>query len=666
MTATENSFAAGVVLYERADYAAAASCFARLADRDPRNPDVVRLHGLSLLRAGHPAEALPRLARAVNLAPENPLAHLHHGVGLLEIGRYARAAARLRRAVTLDPASPAGWINFSSALLAVGQAPAARAAARRALSLSPDLPDALHALARGHAAAGDMQAARAGFETLLARQPARLEAWIDLGEILFRTGNMRLGREAMHRALALNPQDSRAAANMAALSVVTGDIEAGLSSLKDIVAADPLCAPARLNLANALLLEREAGAALAALSGQAPPGREGRHWLAHRALALMLVGRPDAARDALDAIAQPYGDAAILVASRRMHLARLTGDWPSCEYFAAQLETFIADEAAFLFEHRVMAAFDLARMRGEQGQREAAFALWQLGHRLMRRVQPFSRENFTAFVNASIGMFARVAPHPEQSAGAENPVFIVGLPRSGTTLTEHVLAAHAQVHGAGERKAVHELITALAGPPLQARSVRTLAALSAAALDAARRGFLAALAAEAPGARYVIDKMPANALHLGFLAGLLPDAKFILTRRDLRDTGLSIFQHRFFGYHPYAHDLGDLGFYMREHERLITHWRHVLAGRLIEVALDDWVSDFPGTLARLERFLGLPHDPACESFHQSRRHVRTASAAQVRQPINASGIGRWRAYRENLAPMIAALEDTQAATPPNF
>jgi tetratricopeptide (TPR) repeat protein len=655
--ASADFLSSGLAHYQRADFVAAAEIFASMLHVGPDDEDALRLRGLSLLRAGLHADALQCLARAVAVAPQSALAHLHHGVALLELGCCVRAAARLRRAVTLDPASPAGWINFSSALLAIGQNEAARAAARRALALSPGDPDALHALARGHAALGDLEPARLTFVTLLQRDPNRLDAWIDLGLVHARAGNLRWAREAMQRAVDLNPRDGRAAANLAAFGLVTGGVTESLQALRDILARDPGCVPAQLNLANALLLEREPQEALEVLAGPPPPEREGRHWLAHRALALMLTGQARAAAAALDAIQPPYGDAGILVINRRMHLAQLTGDAAAREDFAAQLAALVEDDAASLFEHRVVAAFDLARLRLHLGDRAAAFGHWRDGHRLMQRAQPFSRDQVLDFFQASVEVFDAAGLHRLSSGAADPaPVFIIGLPRSGTTLTEQVLAAHAEIHGAGERKAIHELISRLTGSPLHASSVVKLGALDAAAMTREAAAYLAELHEEAPAARYVVDKMPGNAVHLGFIAALLPGAKFILTRRDLRDTGLSIFEHRFFGYHPYAHDLADLGFYMRAHDGLMAHWRGLLGDRLVEVALSDWVEDFAGTLRRLEAFLHVPHDPACFAFHESRRRVRTASAAQVRQPINRRGIDRWQAFAAQLGPMIAELE----------
>ena len=134
----------------------------------------------------------------------------------------------------------------------------------------------------------------------------------------------------------------------------------------------------------------------------------------------------------------------------------------------------------------------------------------------------------------------------------------------------------------------------------------------------------------------------------------------ILCRRDPRDIGLSIYQLRFFGYHPYAHDLGDLGWYLGQHARLMAHWCEVLPIPLLEVSLSDWVEDFRATLDRVLTFLGLPYDAACERFHAQQRLVRTASAQQVRRPVNARGIGRWRRYAAELPPLLAELDAVAA------
>jgi Sulfotransferase family len=138
---------------------------------------------------------------------------------------------------------------------------------------------------------------------------------------------------------------------------------------------------------------------------------------------------------------------------------------------------------------------------------------------------------------------------------------------------------------------------------------------------------------------------------------MLPGARIIHCARDPRDIGLSIFTFRFFGYHPYAHDLSDLGWYIGEHERLMRHWREALPNPMLTVQLKDWVEDFSGTLRRVLEFLGLPYDAACERFYEREGRVRTVSRSQVRQPVNARGLGRWRPYENHLQPLITALAE---------
>jgi tetratricopeptide (TPR) repeat protein len=654
----EPDLAAAIALYEAGDYAAAADCFAALLRAAPEDPTLLRLTGLALTRSGRAGEALKLLARARRLEFSNSLAHLHYGIALLRHGQAARAAALFRRATMLAPNDPAGWINFSAALVALDRPQAARAAARRALVCAREDADAHYALGVAEAAAGHPAGARSAFLAAAHARPDFADAWVNFGVACYRMGDVATMMVAMQRALQAAPGHAAAEANLAAFQLLRGETDAALDRLRGLLARDPGCVPARLNLANAMLIDGDARAALDLLSTQPPAGRDGAHWRAHRALALLLCHRPDAARAELDAIGDPH-DAEILILWRRVHLAVHDGDEACADSLAGRMAVLADDPAAALPEHRIISHFELARYHDRRDRIGQAFAHWHRGHRLLAGFQPFSRAVHAGFVDATVAAFDRQRLH--QGARADNndpaPVFIVGMPRSGTTLMEQILAAHRMVHGAGERAAVHRLVSRLAPRPEAADGVRALAALDGALLTREAAAFLAELHGLAPEARFVLDKMPVNARYLGFIAVLLPGARFIHCRRDPVDIGLSIYQHRFFGYHPYAHDLADLGWTIGQHERLMAHWRALLPHRLLDVELGDWVEDFSGTLARVLAFLELPYDGACARFFEQDRLVRTASAAQVRRPINGQGIGRWRRYAGELTPLIQALAE---------
>jgi tetratricopeptide (TPR) repeat protein len=653
---TPADLSAGIAAYQNAEFLAAAGLFDAALEHDPDNPAALRLRGLALVRAGRVSEALPSLARSRRLAFNEPLSHLHYGIGLREAGQHARAAAVFRRATMLAPREPACWVNFSSALLAVGRTKAARAAARRAVALAPRLADTYYALGMAEVAADNVTGARAAFLGATRLRPAFADAWVNLGLACYRLGNVPSAIRAMHGALRAVPGHGAATANLAAFQLFRGDSATSQRLLRELVARDPACVAGRINLANTRLLDDEPDEALALLEGPPPLGRDGAHWRAYRCLALLTIGLIEEGRAELDAIEHPY-DAELLILWRRVLLAAHDGDAAGAEALAERLEALAADESSGFAESRIIAYFELARYHDARARPDRAFALWRAGRRLAALLQPFSRVAHADFVSASMSAFTRERPRDGARAGDIDPapVFVVGMPRSGTTLTEHILAAHPMVHGAGERGALNQMARELAGPYEDANWVHRLAAVGASNLAEAADRYLAELHALAPDARRVVDKMPGNARLLGFAGALLPGARIIHCRRDPRDIALSIFQIRFFGMHPYAHDLADLGWYIAEHEKLMAHWREALPGRILEVSLTDWVDDFPVTLRRVLAFLDLPYDAACETFHTQDRKVRTASAQQVRQPINARGIGRWRRYASHLAPAIAEL-----------
>jgi Flp pilus assembly protein TadD len=557
-----------------------------------------------------------------------------------------------------------GALRAASLALQNGDARTGLAAARDACLAEPNRAETHYVFGQAWVAAGRPERAEQAFALAVKLRPGFADAWVNLGLARYAQGAVEAAKQAMHRALQATPGHPAATTNLAALLRLTGGYEQAERLLREALARDPTDAGARLNLAAEALQEERAAEALALLNAAAPPRDDppaARHWHMQRAQALLALGRGDKARTAL-AEFDALGPAPPEIRPLRLWLdvvLALAEQRRADSIAAAEAcEAAIPDMGPnAVLEHRIMAHYDLAKFWSSIGEDARAFALWRGGHAVLRLIQPFSRTEARAYDDAALATFTRSRYAEGARAGNADPapVFIVGMPRSGTTLAEQILGAHAQVHAVGERAALARLVWRLGGGETP-EAVARIAALDRGGLDAAAGAYLADLHALAPGAARVVDKMPGNWRHAWLIALLFPAARIIHCVRDPRDIGYSIFTFRFHGAHGYAHDLADLGWTIGEQHRLMAHWRATLPTPILTLRLNDWIEDFDATLARVLGFLDLPQDPACARFHEADAPVRTVSRTQVRQPVNARGLGRWRRSAADLAPLIAELE----------
>jgi tetratricopeptide (TPR) repeat protein len=308
---------------------------------------------------------------------------------------------------------------------------------------------------------------------------------------------------------------------------------------------------------------------------------------------------------------------------------------------------------------RIAAGFALGSLLDRLGEYDAAFRYIAAANRLAagerkEAGKAFDRDALRQQVDTLIdafpaGIFADIK---DWGVRSELPVFIVGMPRSGTTLAEQIVASHPLAAGAGERKEIGHISKNLAiatypSPMLWDRG----------AVRSEAETHLAFLRRFGSEALRIVDKMPDNIFNLGLIAVLFPRARVVIARRDPRDVCLSCHFQSFSAGLGWSNDLADCAFRVRETERLIRHWRAVLPLPMFEVQYERLVADLEGESRRLIEFLGLDWDPACLEFHKTERAIVTASLWQVRQPLYTRSVERWRHYHESLQPLVEALGD---------
>jgi tetratricopeptide (TPR) repeat protein len=453
-----------------------------------------------------------------------------------------------------------------------------------------------------------------GFLEALARRPADPDIHANLGHLLLTTGCVTEALAVYETALRIAPGSARAHFNYAAALRAAHRDEEAIGLYRAAIALQPDHLEARNNLANALAA----------------------------------LGRLDEAAAILrDAIALAPRQPRLFY--NLVHLALLeTGD-PAL----ASLEAMAAAPAAFGEADRIHLHFALGKLYADLGRQAHAIDHLRRGNALRRQRIVYDEQATLALFDRIETVFTPALIQAGRYAGPPSslPIFVVGMPRSGTSLIEQILASHPEVSGAGELRAIADAVAGLAvrdRPDLAYPEILP-ALVEADGLRDLAEDYLALLRGLAPSAHRIVDKMPGNFLYLGLIHLALPGARILHIRRDPVDTCLSCFMTLFAHGQDYSYDLAELGRYWRAYERVMAHWHRVLpAGTILDVGYEAVVSDFDGEIRRVLAFCGLEWDEACRDFHQTPRPVRTASAAQVRRPLYRKPKGQWRAYGELL------------------
>jgi tetratricopeptide (TPR) repeat protein len=673
----EAHYLRGQMLEDQGLLERAAESFARAIALDPKFADAHNDLGQVLLRLGRTDAAIASCRRALALRPRFAAALGNLANAERARGELAAAIAGYRRVIALEPGLAEAHRNLGSALLEAGEREAAIHSLQTAVALRPEFAAAVAQLAGALNAVGRGAEAIPHYDRLLARDP-RDKILDEYAALLAGLGHFEASASRYRDLLSRMPGSGRLHANLGHVLHCLGDFRAAVEHCRRAIELEPRLPEAHLHLGNSLLVLNalhEADGAYRAGLEVAPDhaALHTAHAMVERALGRLadaqasarraLALRPDAADTLalLGSLAIDHGRFDEAEELLRKALA-VDPELPEALASLAALRKMSAADGAWrdaaervlarglAVAHAINLHHALGKYYDDVDERAAAFEHHRMGNELARRSRlRYDRAEMTQRVTRTLAAFDPDALTALGRGGiaSELPVFVVGMPRSGTSLTEQILASHPQVHGAGEL--LYWIFAAdaeRAAPPEQRAA--TIAALG--------RAYLQGLATQAPDASRVVDKLPVNFRHIGLIHAALPGARFIHLERSSLDTCLSIYFQGFSAAHPYATDFGDLAHYYHEYRRLMAHWRAVLPpGRLLEVRYEDLVDDPEGWSRRMLAHLGLPWDPRCLEFHRTDRPVLTASNWQVRQPISKASVERWRRYEQFIGPLREAL-----------
>ncbi len=635
------------------DPALAAEQASEILDTVGDHPMALLLLGASHTARGNPERALEILGPLAAAQPQWAKAHMECGLALACLGSVEEAIVALRHAVSLKLDLPGAWLALADELAKCGDSDAADAAYAshiRHSTRDPGLLAAATALCEGripeaeillrahlYQAPTDVAAIR-----MLAEVAARLGRDEDAEVLLDRCLELAPGFHAarQNHAMVLNRcnRHAEALAQIEKLLTIEAD-NPGYRNLKAVI----LCrigdyAPA-IEIYDALLAEHP---------------RHAKIWMSY-GHALKTAGRQD---DAIAAYRKSielnpeFGDAYWSLANLK------TFRFSDAELQAMRVQLARDDLDA---EHRQHFEFAIGKALEDAGEFEESFQHYRRGNALRRQQVPYSADDTSVRVERAKQIYTRelFARHTGSGSSAADPIFIVGLPRAGSTLIEQILSSHSAVEGTME---LPELIGLTRGLRRQVDGVHAktyhdvLTALDADQLRELGERYLERTRIHRQtGARLFIDKMPNNFAHIGLIHLALPNAKIIDARRHPLACCFSGFKQHFAMGQAFTYDLDDLGRYYRDYVELMAHFDEVLPGRIHRIIYEDMVADTEGEVRRLLAYCGLPFEEQCLRFFENTRAVRTASSEQVRKPIYREGVDHWRHYEPWLGPLKSAL-----------
>jgi len=592
----------------------------QVLNRQPRFAYAMNMLGVLLSQKKDHTEGARLLQKAIKLEPNVADYHINLGFNLQEQGKLEEAEKTFAKATRIDPGSADAWFNLGNASLMLKKTRTAADSFIKTIEINKNNLPAYNNLGNIYRELRMFNEALKMFNKVIELKPDLSRGWYNLGKVYRQMGDGENAIKCFEKVIAYEPANLKVRCQIAdCRGRMLNNLEAALGDYDSVIKSNPEYVPVYRKKAD-LLSEfgryEEAGL-----------------WY----------------RKGLE-IDQTNTTAYIGLINNRLHNEQ------DIKYLLDLLDKGELESRQVVDIH-----FAMGRMFDARNEYENAFRHYHLGNRLHRSTFEFQISGIENYVSKLVDTFdeSLIARHANHGVNSNLPVFIVGMPRSGTTLVEQIIASHPKVFGAGELPYIGDLVQSSLTLEDRFASMQTpvLPTLEATDIYNHASKYLAYITRSGSGKERITDKMPQNFLSLGHIALMFPQARIIHCNRNPMDTCLSIYTQKFTQHHPYGYDLEELGAYYRQYQRLMSHWESLLGNRILTVQYEMLVDDLESMSRKLIDHIGLKWDDRCLHFHETNRPVRTASHLQVRQNIYTTSLERWRNYEPWLGPLRTALGD---------
>ena len=655
--------------------------------RQPGNAFALHLMGVIAHHAGRAELAVELIGKAIEIRPNVAQFHSNRGEMCRILKRLDEAIHHGEQAVKLDPNQATAHSNLGIAYYDKKDYERAAACQKKALELSPTMEQALNNLGSIQRELKDKEGAIAYYRQVLKIAPDYLEALNNLGAVLTELDKPEEAIAELIKVIRARPQYPDAHSNIGNAFMAMEDFDKALAAFNKTLALSPDNQGAVMGLARVYKEQEKLDEARAAADRalQLDSNKAEAHSLSgeiytkteqypqaeaafHNALALdenllsahlgmgqlqMELGQLDDSQASFQK-AMEIDPNEIAPHVFMAQVKKIKKDDPTLERLeseARKLDAMSGTKAMSLH-------FALGKAYDDLKKPDEAFPHFAAGCRLKRARIQYSADNFDSACTNIREFFSKETIDRLRGGGdpSNAPIFVLGMPRSGTTLTETIIASHPDVHGAGE---LHDLLS-IANQPIPGKLTEgfPLSMRDITPDDLTRAGarYVAGLRERNPSAKHITDKMPANFLAVGMIHLMLPNAKIVHIKRNAADICLSCFTKLFNHSQYHSYDLTELGRYYVNYAKLMEHWRNVLPeGAFLDVQYEELVADKEAQTCRLIEYCGLEWNDACLESHKNERSIKTASVTQVRQPVYTSSVERWRRYEKHLQPLFEAL-----------